>query len=304
VAAADSKGTLAAVTGPNLERILVNQTNPDPALGDKRSEPDQPHPFLSDLNVRKALAMVINTTEMAKQLYGPTGDGTCLVLNAPPNLVSKNITCPKGDDAAVATANKMLDDAGWTKGADGIRHKTVNGKDVKMNILYQTTVNALRQKEQAFVKDAWSKIGVSTELKSVQSGVYFSSDEANPDTAAKLFADVEMFTNGASSTDPTNYLRGWTCGEIKTRAAKWSGSNYERWCNKDFDALFDQFTKETSAANRDTLAIKMNDMLVNNVVVIPLVARKSVTGYAKTLKGVDVNGTWDSEMWNIADWTK
>src|SRR5512143_2455852 len=141
--AADSKGTLTAVVGPSLERLLVNRTNPDAALGDKRGEPDQPHPFLTDLNVRKALQMVINTTEMAKQLYGPAGDGTCLVLNAPPNLVSKNITCSKADDAAVAAANKLLDDAGWTKGSDGIRHKTVNGKDVKMNIVYQTTVNAL-----------------------------------------------------------------------------------------------------------------------------------------------------------------
>ncbi|MBI5876528.1 MAG: peptide ABC transporter substrate-binding protein [Chloroflexi bacterium] len=304
VSAADSKGNLVTSTGPNLERLLVNRTNPDAALGDKRGEPDQPHPFLADLNVRKALAMVINTTEMSKQLYGPAGDGTCVVLNSPANLISKNITCSKADDAAFAAANKLLDDAGWVKGSDGIRHKTVNGKDVKMNIVYQTTVNALRQKEQAFVKDAWSKIGVSTELKSVQSGVFFSSDEANPDTAAKFWTDIEMFTNGSASPDPTNYLRGWTCGEIKTKAQKWSGSNYERWCSKEYDALFDQFTKETGAAARDALAIKMQDMLVNDVVVIPLVARKSVTGIAKSLKGVDMNGGWDSEMWNIADWSK
>ena len=223
----------------SVERIQLNFANPDPALGDKRSEPDQPHPFLTDLNVRKALQMVINTTEMAKQLYGPAGDGTCLVLNAPPNLVSKNITCSKADDAAVAAANKLLDDAGWTKGSDGIRHKTVNGKDVKMNIVYQTTVNALRQKEQAFVKDAWSKIGVSVELKSVQAGVFFSSDEANPDTAAKFWTDIEMFTNGPDSTDPTNYLRGWTCAEIKTKAAKWSGNNYERG-GQDFAYPFER----------------------------------------------------------------
>jgi peptide/nickel transport system substrate-binding protein len=306
--AADSKGILATVTGPNLERLLLNRTNPDPALGDKRGEPvdkgGQPHPFLSDLNVRKALAMVINTKAMAQQLYGPAGDGTCIILNAPPALVSKNITCGAADDAAVAAANKLLDDAGWAKGGDGIRHKTVNGKDVKMHILYQTTVNALRQKEQAFVKDAWSKLGVDVELKSVDAGVFFSSDEANPDTAAKFFSDVEMYTNGADSTDPTNYLRGWTCAEIKTKDAKWAGANSERYCNPAYDALVTQLTKETDSAKRSAIAIQAQDLLVNDVVVIPLVARKSATGYAKTLKNVDVNGTWDSEMWNIADWAK
>jgi peptide/nickel transport system substrate-binding protein len=304
---ASSKGILIAATSPNLERLLVNRTNPDPALGDKRGEPvdkgGQAHPFLSDLNVRKALAMVINTTVMAQQLYGPAGDGTCIVLNTPPALVSKAITCSKADDAAVAAANKLLDDAGWAKGSDGIRHKTVNGKDVKMNILYQTTVNALRQKEQAFVKDAWSKIGVATELKSVTAGVFFSSDAANPDTAAKFWTDIEMYTNGPESPDPTNYLKGWTCAEIKTRDAKWSGNNSERWCNKDYDALIDQLKKETDPAKRTELAVKAQDMLVNDVVIIPLVARKSVSGYSKTLKGIAISG-WDSEMWNIADWSK
>lgn len=302
--AADSKGILSGPPGPNLERLLLNRSNPDPALGDKRSEPDQPHPFFSDLNVRKAFAMVINTKEMAAQLYGPAGDGTCLVLNSPANIVSKNITCSKADDAAFATANKMLDDAGWPKGPDGIRHKTVGGKDVKMNIVYQTTVNALRQKEQAFVKDAWEKLGAKVELKSVDAGIFFSTDEANPDTAVKFFTDVEMFTNGSNTPDQTTYLKGWTCDEIKTRSAKWVGTNYERVCNKDYDALYAQLVKETDPAKRNDLTIKMNDILVNDVVVIPLVARKNPDGYSKALTNVDVNGAWDSTMWNIADWGK
>ena len=41
----------------------------------------------------------------------------------------------------------------------------------------------------------------------------------------------------------------------------------------------------------------------DDVVIIPLVARKSVSGYSKALKGVAISG-WDSEMWNVADWTK
>lgn len=306
--AADSKGILFGPPGPNLERLLLNRTNPDPALGDKRSEPvdqgGQPHPFLSDLNVRKALAMVINTKEMSAQLYGPAGDGTCIVLNSPANVVSKNITCSKADDAAFAAANKMLDDAGWTKGSDGIRHKTVGGKDVKMNIVYQTTVNALRQKEQAFVKDAWEKLGTKVELKSVDAGIFFSTDEANPDTAVKFFTDVEMFTNGSNTPDQTTYLKGWTCEEIKTKSAKWTGNNYERFCNKDYDALYAQLTKETDQAKRNEISIKMNDLLVNDVVVIPLVARKTPDGYSKALTNIDVNGAWDSTLWNIAEWGK
>lgn len=300
VSEASSKGNLLIVSGSGLERLLINRTNPDPALGDKRSEPGNPHPFLSDLKVRQALALAIDNAEMAKQLYGPAGTGTCNAVTAPPAVASKNTTCK----ADLAAANKLLDDAGWAKGADGVRQKTVDGKVVKMNIIYQTAVNALRQKEQAFVKDAWEKLGIKVELKSVQAGVFFSSDEANPDTAAKFFTDVEMFTNGSSSPDQQQYLQGWTCSEVKTRAQKWSGSNYERACNKEYDDLFDQLRKETDPAKRNELVIKLNDFLIKDVVIIPLVARAANTsGYSKLLKGV-TGSAWDSEMWNIADWTK
>ncbi len=49
---AGGKGELLTIPGSSVERILLNRANPDPALGDKRAEPDQPHPFLTDLNVR------------------------------------------------------------------------------------------------------------------------------------------------------------------------------------------------------------------------------------------------------------
>ncbi len=304
VQAADAKCTLAIAPGGAVERLLLNRTNPDPALGDKRSEPveagGQPHPFLSDLKVRQALRMAIDTTTMATQLYGASGVGTCNIVTAPPALISKNTSCKPDVDGA----NKLLDDAGWVKGADGIRHKTVGGKDVRMHILYQTTVNALRQKEQAFVKDAWAKIGVETELKSTSGGVFFSGDEANPDTAAHFYADVEMFTNNPDSPVTwLNYMEGWICKEVSQKSNKWSTGNYERFCNKDYDALYNQALKETDQAKRDAIIVQMNDFVVNDLVIIPLVARADAEAINKSIKGYIPN-PWDSELWNVADWTK
>lgn len=215
-------------------------------------------------------------------------------------MASTNTKCT----ADLAAANKLLDEAGWAKGTDGIRHKVINGKDTPMSLVYQTTVNALRQKEQAFVKDAWDKLGVKVELKSINAGVFFSSDEGNPDTASKFFADVQMFTNGPDGPDNlVNYMSNWICSEVRTKPEKWGGANYERHCNKDFDALYQQAVKETDPAKRADLVIKMNDMLVNDVVIIPLVARTQPTdGISKSLKGV-VGNPWDSVLWNIADWS-
>ena len=301
--AADSKCVLAIAPSGNVERLILNMANPDAALGDKRADPDQPHPFLSDVKVRQALSMAIDTTTMATQLYGPAGVSTCNIVTAPPSVVSKNTTCK----ADIAGANKLLDDAGWTKGSDGIRHKTVNGKDVQLSILYQTTVNALRQKEQAFIKNAWDQLGVKTELKSINAGVFFSTDEANPDTAAHFYADVEMFTNGPDGPDTiNNYLQAWTCAETAkmTKAGKFSGGNNGRYCSKAYDDLFAALNKETDAAKRQALVIQMNDTLIKDVAIIPLVNRTQPTdGIAKTIKG-DLPNPWDSVLWNIADWTK
>jgi len=297
--ASESKGVFVSALSPNVERILINRSNPASSLGDKRGEPDQAHPFLSDLKVRQALAMAIDRKPIA-DLYGGglTGEATCNIVTGTPDIFSKNTAGMSVCKFDLAAANKLLDDAGATKGADGKR----SYKGVPMKILYQTTVNPLRQKEQEIVKNGWSQLGIDVELKSVNAGVFFGTD--GNDTAAKFFSDVEMFTNGAESPDPTNYLSGWTSAEIKTKAGNWSGNNYERWSNKDYDALFAQLKAEGDPAKRNDLAIKMNDLLVQDVVVIPLVARKSPTsGVSKLLKGIKAN-PWDSEMWNIADWTK
>jgi len=307
--AAEGKGTLVNVPSANVERLLLQRADVDPSLGDLRGEPPdkggKPHPFLSDLKVRQALALAVDRDTIANKIYGGekvAGGPTCNIITAPPAYVSttKFETCEFNID----NANKLLDEAGWMKGSDGIRHKTVDGKDVKMHIVYQTSVNPVRQAVQQIIKDAWTQLGIDVELKQVDAGVFFSSDAGNPDTAAHFFADVEMFTNNPSQPDDIQYVRGWTCAEIKTKAEGWKGNNYERYCDKDYDALVDQLSKELDPAKRAELYKKINDKLINDVVIIPIVARDfPIAARANSLKGTIPDG-WDSDVWNIADWSR
>jgi peptide/nickel transport system substrate-binding protein len=279
-----------------IERLLINFANPDPALGDKRSEPDQPHPFLADLKVRQALALAIDKKTMAEQIYGEGGAPTCNILTEPADLASTNLTCEQDLEKAKA----LLDEAGWkdTDG-DGVRDK--DGKPLV--VTYQTTINTVRQKEQALVKANWAEIGVQTNLKAIDSGVFFSSDAGNPDTAAHFFTDIEMFTNSNSDPDPTTYFDGWTCAQVVSKANEWRLNNYNRWCNKDYDALMAQLKKETDKAKRKELYIKLNDFLANEVVNIPLINRTTPEGKSKALQG-PAPGSFDTNFWNIATWHK
>src|SRR5690606_3141450 len=139
-------GKVIASFGGNVERILINFTNPDPNLGDKRSvwSPDDanPHPFLTDPAVRQALSMAIDRNIIAEQLYGPGGVPTCTILSGPAWVVSTaNDACLTQD---IEGANALLDEAGYAdSNGDGIREMP-DGTPLK--ILFQTSTNSVRQK--------------------------------------------------------------------------------------------------------------------------------------------------------------
>ena len=65
--------------------------------------------------------------------------------------------------------------------------------------------------------------------------------------------------------------------------------------------MLEQLETTATPEGRAEIAILMNDIMVQNYFVIPLVWRAGVAAHASSLQGVRMNG-WDSELWNIADW--
>ncbi len=73
------------------------------------------------------------------------------------------------------------------------------------SLLYQTSINSVRQKTQEIIKQDLESLGFSVELKSIDAAVFFSSDAGNPDTYPHFYADLEMYTNGPSSPYPITW---------------------------------------------------------------------------------------------------
>ena len=294
------QGTVATAFSSTVERLDVNFTNPDPALGDKRSEwsadDPNPHPFLSDLAVRQALSLAIDRGHVAEQLYGLTGKPICNIVPAPPQYVSaRNEGCLTQD---IAAANALLDDAGWLPGMDGIRQKD----GVRLSILYQTSTNSVRQATQDLIQQWWREIGVETALKNVNADVFFSGDPDSPDTIGRFYADIQMYANG-SAVDPQGYMAGWRTIEIARAENNWNGGNASRWFSTEYDDVYSALEETPIGPQREDLVIQLNDLLVQNYVVIPLVHRASVSAFSNSLTGVRVNA-WDSELWNIHEWKR
>ncbi len=292
------QGQLLATPGASVERIMFNFTNPDPALGDERGQLSQPHPFLTDPAVREAMTLAVDRQTIAEQLYGPSGDATCYFVTTEPFRAVDELfdgSC----DQNIEAANALLDEAGWELGGDGVREKD----GVRLSVLFQTSVNPLRQKTQEIVKQNWEAIGVETELKSVDAGVFFDSAAGNPDNISHFFSDVQMYTTGPSEPDWTAHLCRWTSAEAAQAENEWRGTNHTRWQNEEYDALCTDLQTETDPEERIAKTLAMDNLLVDEFTQIPLVARKGVAGAANSLQGLEPT-TWDTVLWNIADWTR
>ena len=293
---AAGKGKTIAAFGSLVERIMVNMTDPSPSLPEgERATAKHPHPFLSDPAVRKALSMSIDRNLLVEIGYGQAGRPTCNLVPAPALYASDNTDCLTHD---IAGANALLDEAGWVRGADGIRAKD----GVRLSLLFQTSTNAVRQDFQALIKQWWEEIGVETELRNVSASVFFGGDPGSPDTFQKFYADVQMYANNFDGTDPEAYLAAQLCSKAPRPESQWQGENITRFCDPAFDAMVAELSRTGELEKRGEIARKLNDMLTKEAnVIIPLVDRGRVSAHSNTLGGVVLN-TWDSELWNVADW--
>jgi peptide/nickel transport system substrate-binding protein len=81
---AAGNGKIVVAFGTSVERLHLNFTNPDPALGDMRSTLEGgPHPFLTNPVIGQALSMAIDRQLLVDVGYGAGGKATCNVLPAP-----------------------------------------------------------------------------------------------------------------------------------------------------------------------------------------------------------------------------
>ncbi|MCW5750886.1 MAG: peptide ABC transporter substrate-binding protein [Alphaproteobacteria bacterium] len=286
------KGRAEITPGGNIEHIQLNSTDPWTEVDGERSSTKTKHPLLSDPAVRQALGMLVDRASVQEHIYGRTGVATGNFLNNPSRFRSNNTKWEFNIDKA----NQILEQAGWKKGADGIRAK--DGK--KLKLVYQTSINAPRQKNQAIVKQACQRAGIDVELKSVTASVYFSSDVGNPDTYTKFYCDIQMYTTTMTQPDPELFMNQFTSWEIANKDNKWQGRNITRWKSDEYDKAYRAAEGELDPVKRAALFIRMNDLAVGDHAVIPVVYRPRVAAVSSKLHA-PLSG-WDNDLWNLKDW--
>src|SRR5215217_6100511 len=297
------KGVVIIGRGNSVERILFQIDEANTETDGERAKLGTVNPTMSDKAVRQALNLSAQRVVISQQLYAgeefepPTAN----ILAGIPSMESPNTSW----EFNIEEAKRILEEAGWTMQGD------VRAKDgVELNITFVTTISSVRQKEQAIIKQAWEQIGFRTELRQVDAAVFFDSSPGNDQNINHFYNDLQMYANNATTPIPIAYMSGWYAGpegeNIAQKANDWSGQNTSRFQNAEYDGLFEQVRLETDIARAAELFIQMNDILINEIAVVPLVNRAADKyGISTTLRDENVAlSDFEVNYWNIANWNR
>lgn len=303
---AEGNGVVLSGFATVVENVHLNQTDPDadpPSeyQGDPRAPTGGQNPFFYENPVLvKALSWAINRDDIVTTGYGPAAARPiCNLWPVEGQRSTTNDWCLTQD---VEGANALLDENGYmdTDG-DGVR-ETPDGLPLEFDFV--TSTNAVRQSEQALIKANWEQIGVKANMSNQDAGLFFDGTAASDFSIWKFFTDIELYFDASTGPDPQGYLQMWTCDQIPTSANNWGGSSIHRFCSQEYDDLVAELAATAPDDPAvDGIVMQLDDMLTAYSM-IPLVNRANVSAFSNTIQGVgDLNG-WDSEFWNIEDWTR
>lgn len=296
----DSRGYIVPAMGVSFERLFINHSDPHTEVNGQISEKNTPHPILSDSTVREAMAMAIDRDRIATTFYDIGSVPAQNVVNGDPEVFSPNTSWTYNPEAAA----QLLEDAGWVLNDDGVREKD----GMQLELVFCSPISSRRQKTQATIKANLEAIGFAIPIEQVDSGIFFDASPGNDQSFNKAPWDLMLYVSPQTSTRPMSYMRQWYAGpdgeNIAQEANSWGGSNNSRWQNADYDAAFDAARTEMDPDALIELFIGMNDLVINNNVLVPLVipAGGNIAANRLRVENMIASPIGAGAYWNIANW--
>ena len=280
--------TIRPTPSPRVERLILNAGAPS---GTRQGHPAAPHPVLGDPRVREAIELAIDKKALVeKLLFGKTTVATSVI---PLGWYAPQLA-PSAFDPA--RAKKLLDEAGWVPGADGIRGKG----GVRAQLEFGTTTgDRLREQTQQVIKEMLKDVGVELTIKNVPSPVLLGGWADNAPRAKGNF-DILMWTTNAD-IDPQSHLANYFHGgQVPTEQIK-GGRNYHRIVDPELDRALDQAAATTDEAKRTPLYKAIAERINAGRGHVVLYSRLDIDAYKKQVRGHAVN-VWQNLGWDAEGW--
>lgn len=244
----------------------------------------------NELAVRQAIAYSVDREQIAdvvlKKQVG--------VLDSPILPAQKGYHVPsyKRYRADSKKAQEVLEKAGWKK--DGAYYAK-GGKPLVVTFK-STAGNDLRLKVAQLMQQALKQNGIRMEISMEPAEVFFGQTTVQGTFHLGLWA-------WSSSIEPSmrNIL---SCDKIPSEANEYSGQNNYRWCNKRATKLLKAADVEPDTAQRQAMTREVQEIMADEMPVLPIFQRPGTIAYGLGMRGVDINPlagrTWNTYEWSVA----
>jgi peptide/nickel transport system substrate-binding protein len=245
--------------GPNFRHLTINGTSPN----------------LTDVRVRRALAMAIDRDAIARALLGPLGI-TPQPLNN--HIFMANQEGYRDNSGEIGAYDPMkaaalLDEAGW-KLEGGVRKK--DGKPLEISGVIPGAIQTSRQ-EMELIQNMLGQIGVTLRIDTVPSDDFFEKYITPGQFDFTVFS--WMGTPFPVTSAKSIYVNPVPGEEGRLRIQQ----NYARVGSPEIDALFDRAAAEFDRAKAEDLANQADALIWQEVHSLTLYQRPELIATKKGL---------------------
>jgi peptide/nickel transport system substrate-binding protein len=279
---------------PQLDQVKIVKAIPDVTstisfgLQYEHLDFNTQNPQLADVAVRKAFATGLNIQQIVDRTVKQFSDkatvlGNRFYMNGQPEYQDHRGSYGNGDTAA---AEKLLTDAGYTKGADGIFAK--GGKRLSFDIS-TTQGNKLRETQEELVQAQAKEFGFEIKIKNADADVLFGEWLPQGQFDISNFAWVGT-PFAVSSNDPI----------FRTGSAQ----NYGKYSNPKLDQLMTQAISDLDPKKSAELANQADQILWDDMATLPLYQKPQLLAYRNTYTGIGENLSSQGPFWNAGIWAQ
>ncbi|WP_373504560.1 peptide ABC transporter substrate-binding protein [Aestuariivirga sp.] len=245
-------------------------------------------PVFQDKAVREALYYAMDKKAIIDAIYYGLPRPTESYL--PDEAAAHNPDLPKHEHDP-DKARKILDDAGWVAGSDGIREKG----GVRLAFMNSTTAgNHVREQAQQLLQQSWKEIGAEMTIQNFPPAVMWGDNwmQSKFDTAM-----VGIGFMIGPDADTTDYFHSRSIN-----AKGGSGQNTTQYVNPEVDKLLGEAADTVDQAKRNEIYKKQQEIVRADLPYLPIFQYAMVEGTKKGLEGYKPNVNTQTNTWNVNEW--
>jgi len=243
-----------------------------------------------DVRVRRAMLYAIDRQGLVNGIYNGRAPAIYFFLDqSDPAFPAADAAVPKYPyDPQRAT--QLLQEAGWTRGSDGMVH---NAAGEVLDMPFLAVIGDVENQETQVVMDNWKAVGIQSDF------IQLTSALTSDNEFRSKFAAVSFTRRGFGLPDMQ-----WTTDQISDPARGWAGNNRIGYSDPVLDDAWRQVLGKVDPKQREPLIVEGLTAMNNDAVVQPIFLQPRAVASRDGLTGP--TEPWSDEraiIWNIFDWS-